>query len=211
MNRFILLIFSLFLISCGNKKVIQLPEINDTKITEILDVSPAYLFYDETKPDSIELNRKNLINTTNWLVNVDKRLTLEQAIPSLIFIQNKKRDAQIHKNENARNFYTCHYKKINNLGFIDFTDVYYHQENLQDYIKNQNLQNFSVLFLNSDRTSSEYIDNQIKEFQDLDTLNANLYLHFDKKMTFQQYITCKEHLQQLDTTQINIDNNEFIY
>ena len=60
----------LLLFSCGNEKVLQLPELDHSDITEILDVSPAYLFYDETKPDSIELNRKNLIGSTNWLVNV---------------------------------------------------------------------------------------------------------------------------------------------
>ena len=199
------------LISCGNKRIVQLPEINHSDITEILDVSPAYLFYDETKPDSIELNRKNLISTTNWLVNVDKRLTLEQAIPSIVFIQNKKRDAQIHKNESARNYYTCHFKELNTLGFIDFTDVYYHLEDFQDYMKNKKHENYSVIFINSVKASSEYIDNQIKQFKDLDSLSKTVYLHFDKKMKFQQYITCKEHLLKIDSTQINIDNNEFIY
>ena len=57
-------LITLFLWSCGNEKVIQLPEIQQTKINEILDVSPAYIFYDETQPDSIELNRKNLIIST---------------------------------------------------------------------------------------------------------------------------------------------------
>ena len=199
------------LISCGNKKIVQLPEINHSDITEILDVSPAYLFYDETKPDSIELNRKNLISTTNWLVNVDKRLSLEQAIPSIVFIQNKKRDAQIHKNERSRNYYTCHFKELNTLGFIDFTDIYYHQEDFQDYMKNKKHENFSVIFINSTSRSSEYIDNQIKQIKDLDSLSKKVYLHFDKKMNFQQYITCKEQLLKIDSTQINIDNNEFIY
>ena len=71
------------LFSCGNERVLQLPEIKNASITEISDVSHAYLFYDETKEDSVELNRKNLIITTNWLVNVDKRLTLGQAIPKI--------------------------------------------------------------------------------------------------------------------------------
>ena len=48
--------------SCANEKTIQLPEINGAKITELQDVSAAYLFYDETQPDSLELNRKNLIS-----------------------------------------------------------------------------------------------------------------------------------------------------
>lgn len=211
MKHLFLILIILLLISCGNEKIVQLPEIDHSDITKILDVSPAYLFYDETKPDSIELNRKNLISTTNWLVNIDKRLTLEQAIPSIVFIQNKKRDAQIHKNESARNYYTCHYKKINNLGFIDFTDIYYHQEDFGDYLKNQSLENVSVLFFNSERATSEYIATQIKQFQEIDSLSTKLYLHFDKKMNFQQYITCKEQLQKIDSTQINIDNNEFIY
>jgi hypothetical protein len=211
MKHLFLILIILLLISCGNEKIVQLPEIDHSDITKILDVSPAYLFYDETKPDSIELNRKNLISTTNWLVNIDKRLTLEQAIPSIVFIQNKKRDAQIHKNESARNYYTCHYKKINNLGFIDFTDIYYHQEDFGDYLKNQSLENVSVLFFNSERATSEYIVTQIKQFQEIDSLSTKLYLHFDKKMNFQQYITCKEQLQKIDSTQINIDNNEFIY
>lgn len=211
MKHLFSILFIFLIISCGNEKIVQLPEINHSDITEILDVSPAYLFYDETKPDSIELNRKNLISTTNWLVNVDKRLTLEQAIPSIVFIQNKKRDAQIHKNESAGNYYTCHYKKINNLGFIDFTDIYYHQEDFGAYLKNQIPENVSVLFFNSERATSEYIATQINQFQEIDSLSIKLYLHFDKKMNFQQYITCKEQLQKIDSTQINIDNNEFIY
>ncbi|MDX1700266.1 MAG: hypothetical protein R3250_06590, partial [Melioribacteraceae bacterium] len=89
----------LMFFSCGNEKIIQLPEINQPEINEVLDVSPAYIFYNETKPDSVELNRKNLISTTNWLVNVDKRLSLRQVIPPIRYIQNKKRNAQMHKNE----------------------------------------------------------------------------------------------------------------
>ncbi|NNL16763.1 MAG: hypothetical protein HKO81_09005 [Flavobacteriaceae bacterium] len=191
--------------------MIQLPEINSTEITEILDVSSAYLFYDETKPDSIELNRKNLISTTNWLVNVDKRLTLEQAIPSIVFLQNKKRDAQMHKNEAAKNYYTCHYKKINNLGFIDFTDIYYHQEDFQEYLKSKNIKKFNVLFFNSDSLSFKNIKDTLKKLQSLDTLNSKVFFNFDKNLSFQQYIAYKEELLKIDTTQINIDTNEFIY
>ena len=197
--------------SCGNEKILQLPEINHSDITEILDVSHAYLFYDETKPDSIELNRKNLISTTNWLVNVDKRLTLDQAIPSIVFLQNKKRDAQIHKNEDARNYFTCHYKKINNLGFIDFTNVYYHQEELEDYLKTQNIKNFKVLNLNSDSISFKKRSVKVKELAKLDSTKTKVFLRFDNSISFQKYIEYKEQLIGLDSIQLNIDNNEFIY
>ena len=128
-NKILLISIALLFFSCGNEKVLQLPEIKNAKITEVLDVSPAYIFYDETKQDSVELNRKNLIISTNWLVNVDKRLTLEQALPSIIKLQEKKRNATMHKNEKARNYYTCNDTSIKNLGFIDFTDVVYINEN----------------------------------------------------------------------------------
>ena len=118
-------LITLFLWSCGNEKVIQLPEVQHAKISEILDVSPAYIFYNETQPDSVELNRKNLIISTNWLFNVDKRLTLEQAIPKIKFLQDKKRNAKMHKNEAAKNYYTCNDTSIKNLGFIEFTNVNY--------------------------------------------------------------------------------------
>ncbi len=100
-NAYLLILFLATFSSC-NKKIVLLPEIQTASITEIIDVSPAYLFYDETQPDSVELNRKNLISTTNWLVNVDKRLTLKQAIPHIKFLQEKKRNSKMHKNESAK-------------------------------------------------------------------------------------------------------------
>ncbi len=211
MNRLITFLLFLTIFSCGNEKILQLPEISHSDITEILDVSPAYLFYDETKPDSIELNRKNLIGTTNWLFNVDKRLTLEQAIPSIILLQNKKRDAHIHKNEAARNYFTCHYKNINNLGFIDFTDVYYHHEELEKYLLAQNIMNLKVLKLNSDGITFKKRAISFKELTELDSIKTKVFLSFDKNISIQKYISYKEQLVKLDSTQLNIDNNEFIY
>ena len=113
------------ILSCTKDKVILLPEIKTATIIDIKDISPAYLFYNEALPDSVELNRKNLISTTSWLVNVDKRLTLEQAIPKIKYLQDKKRNAKIHKNEAAKNYFTCNDLSRKNLGFIEFTDVYY--------------------------------------------------------------------------------------
>lgn len=211
MNKFLLFLFSISIISCGNEKVLQLPAINNTEITEIKDVSAAYVFYDETQPDSVELNRKNLIISTNWLINVDKRLTLAQAIPSIIFLQQKKRDAKMHKNEAARNYYTCHYKKINNLGFIDFTDVYYHEEALDDYLQAQNIKDYKVI----DFKNAEILFNgksiNIDELKGLDSIKYRVFLKFDKTISFQKYISYKEHLLKSKFLHINIDNDEFIY
>lgn len=209
-------LIALFLWSCGNEKVIQLPEVQHAKITEILDVSPAYIFYNETQPDSVELNRKNLIISTNWLFNVDKRLTLEQAIPKIKFLQDKKRNAKMHKNEAAKNYYTCNDSSIKNLGFIEFTDV--------NYVEEINSENNNIITINSlNDITVQHQDLKLSEV-DIDNLiiqlknnfsnseeNILLTLHLNKKLKFQDYITVINRLQNLNFETIVIDNNEYIF
>src|SRR5690606_15935928 len=136
MKNIYLLISLLFLFSCGNEKVVQLPEINHSNISEIQDVSAAYLFYDASNQEGYELNRKNLISSTNWLVNVDKRLTLKQVIPQIKFLQNKKQTSS-HKNENAKNYFTCNDISKKTLGFIEFTDVIYEKYGVVNILADQ--------------------------------------------------------------------------
>ncbi|WP_425077175.1 hypothetical protein [Psychroserpens sp. S379A] len=229
MKSYIYLIIFLLFFSCGKDKSVLLPEIEHAKITEILDVSPAYLFYDETQPDSIELNRKNLIGTTNWLFNVDKRLTLEQAIPKIKFLQDKKRNAQMHKNENAKNYYTCNDTSIQNLGFIEFTEVRYQTIPLRDYFKDKaqyekmslglniiSEHNYSLESSYKGKSNTELYSNinevidKIDEYYSIES-DVKLYLLFHSKLSFQNYISIKSKMQTIIDKGILIDNNEFIY
>jgi len=218
LNRFLFITVLFLFFSCGNEKVLQLPEIQNADITEVLDVSPAYIFYDETKQDSVELNRKNLIISTNWLVNVDKRLTLEQALPSIIKLQEKKRNATMHKNEKAKNYYTCNDTSIKNLGFIDFTNIYY-----VDSFKSINLDSinqFNELVFTKTKTSLITNNQEIvkNDFNDLnllyDYLKENdksegvIFLNFKKDLNFQEYITFKKKLQSFKN--LNFSNYEII-
>lgn len=213
--------------SCRNDKVIQLPEINHSDITEINDVSAAYLFYDETQKDSLELNRKNLISTTNWLVNIDKRLTLKQVIPCIKFLQEKKQNSG-HKNKNSKNYFTCNDISKNNLGFIEFTDVIFHEEPAGMYFsENPNFLDklrLSIVFNSIDKieimgfidnyinTTSNKTDliNQLKNLTPKDRV-VEFIMNFDKNLTFQDYISIKSIISELDIENIGISNHEFIY
>lgn len=214
------------IVSCGNEKTIQLPEIQHSDISKIDDVSSAYLFYDETMPDSVKFNRKNLISTTNWLVAVDKRLTLNQVIPKIIFIQGKKREAQMHKNENAKNYFACNNISIKNLGFIEFTDVFYQKNGFNGYLeKKKTNQLISIKVTSPDSIIMSFMFNgttfsQPSNYKNLlEHLKTNLInkdkaiivLELNQKLSFQDYITLKSLLSKIDLKNASIANDEFIF
>ena len=229
MKNIVLLIAISLVLSCGKDKVVLLPEISHSDISDLKDVSAAYIFYDETKQDSTELNRRNLISTTNWLINVDKRLTLKQVIPHIKFLQDKKGNSS-HKNENARNYFTCNDTSKKNLGFIEFTDVIYHEETIREYNKNhvyktkpdqeiyievRSLDSISVHFATGDCTSTNPTNkddllNGIKS----DLLQEGLivlHLGYYKNSSFQDYIDIKSKLNSLDLGHVIISKDEFIF
>ena len=214
---FIIMLF--LLVSCGKNKTVVLPEIPSSKISKIQDVSAAYLFYNETLPEHVELNRKNLISTTNWLVNVDKRLTLKEAVPQIIFLQNKKRNAEMHKNEDAKNYFTCNDLSKNNLGFIEFTDVYYHNIKTDSLKLEGNLNEVRFFSLNNITiiTPTEKVSNLNKDtFKAFLKQKSNdnecvLICNFHDNLSFQDYMTIKYELEQLDLKNMSIAKDEFIF
>ena len=222
MKKLLIALNLLVLFGCVNKKSVLLPEIQNATITEITDVSPAYIFYDKTKPDSLELNKGNLIISTNWLVNVDKRLTLKQVIPSIIKLQDKKRNSS-HKKESARNYYSCNDVSIKNLGFIDFTDVIYlvNNEEVRKDIKN----NYDFLVTGPENglmSINLEIDNLHKNYKidEIESVfkqgflaeieNKTISFTFIQELTFQDYITFKSKLSQLNLENTIINNEEYI-
>lgn len=214
MKKAVSIILFILVIACNNERVLLLPEIEDTEITEVLDVSPVYVFYDETQPDSTLFNRKNLIGTTNWLVNIDRRLTLKQIVPHLQYLQNKRRKASMHKNEEAKNYFTCNTTSIENLGFIEFTNVNYLTETSNSVVGNtmvsMNIKTLDDILLSSS------LDINIKNKLDIDSIEVveeilgdSLYLqlNLNGNLNFQDYITLKHRLAPFAN---NISMNEII-
>lgn len=226
MKYYILLITTALVFSCEKEKAIQLPELSHSEITDIKDVSAAYLFYDESRPDSVELNRKNLISTTNWLINVDKRLTLKQVIPNIKFLQSKKQNAG-HKNEHAKNYFTCNDTSRKNLGFIEFTDVVYLEESTEAYLSKISDLNYTsktkVISFNSKEAISiintrfePFIIQSKKtellnEIEKIDAVETKIYLNFNQNLLFQDYITYKSILLEANLDFAEISNKEFLH
>ncbi|WP_299106291.1 hypothetical protein [uncultured Winogradskyella sp.] len=235
--RFIYLLLILCCFSCNNERVLLLPEIENAEVTEVLDVSPGYIFYDETQPDSTLLNRKNLIITTNWLINVDKRLTLRQAMPHIKFLQDKKRNAEMHKNEDAKNYFSCNDTSIGNLGFLEFTDVNYElihvsRDSIRFHAAKSNPAETSVIselltpesYLVIKKENKADFENLIspilqqkKDFalalpdENMKILGFSINIYFDENLSFQDYISIKSKFEKLNTAKLKIITNEFIF
>jgi len=221
-------IFTVILIiicySC-TKKIVQLPETTNQDITEIMDVSPVYMFYDE-ETDSIEFNRNNMISTTNWLVNIDKRLTLKQILPHLQYLQEKRHGDGMHKNESARNYFTCNNTVLKNLSFIDFTDIMFESDseslNSNDTIPEDH---FGILrFISSElvEIKSVYEEDILIEESSFDHLldeinelmkseKITLTLAFKSSLIFQDYISIKSKILAIKSENLEILNQEIIY
>src|SRR5690242_8405531 len=121
MIKYILGIVLLFCVSCGNKEDILLPKSDRTIVKDIVDLSPIYIFFRTNGKDTLaEVNRKNSISTTNWVLNIDRRLPLKLVIPEVMKLQEKKRGDSAHKNELAQNFYSYADTVGKKLAFIPF-------------------------------------------------------------------------------------------
>lgn len=225
--KYLSLLLLLLTFSCNREKKILLPEIENAEITEVHDISPIYIFYDETKTDSLELNRNNIISTTNWLVNIDKRLTLGQVIPKIVVLQDKKRNAEVHKNENSKNYFTCNDISIQNLGFLEFTKIIYKMNSILPNVSSDYYNSKEKRIILDFRTPNDikfvtlYNDSIFKKStiktlkNDLESLPKetvyDLVLSINDQLTFQDYITFKSTLSKIKAPNVTINENEFIY
>ncbi|RKS93793.1 hypothetical protein BC952_1637 [Flavobacterium limicola] len=205
----LIVLFALF--SCGNKEDILLPKANISIVKNVNDLSPIYIFFRTKGKDTVaEVNRKNSIISTNWILNVDKRLQLRLAIPEIIKLQQKKREEKAHKNEKAENYYSYADTIGKNLAFIPFTNVYYKLEKPKSGV---------VVFFT--KNNEVLVDDTLVKQEELQTyLNklpsstSNQYVFcFDKNTTFGSYIQDKIFINslKLPSSEFNIKQEEFIY
>ncbi|WP_159021566.1 hypothetical protein [Formosa sp. L2A11] len=214
MKQLSLIMLLLLCLSCSNDKELKLPEIEHSKITEVLDVSPAYIFYNTKAEDSVELNKQNLISTTNWLVNVDNRLTLKQAIPVLMALQKKKRNAS-HKKKGVENYFTAFNPEVKSLCFVEFTHVNYdlktkvnaYLKTLEDQAEVLIFSKTGVSFLGATYTIEDFV----AHLNSMPNERHVFVLNFENQLTFQEYLHIKDLLLTVKNPQVLIHTTEFIY
>lgn len=205
MKKCLLGIILLFCFSCGNKEDILLPKADRTIVKEITDLSPIYIFFRIKGKDTlVEVNRKNSIITTNWILNIDKRLPLRLVIPEVMKLQQKKREEKDHINLNAENYYSYADSIGKNLAFLPFTKVYYKMKKPKTGVivffdKN------NKIFVDSKEIAKNDLENYIKQ----NSSDNDVFYCFDKNMFFDNYISLKIFLRSIEWKFIS--SEEFVY
>lgn len=208
--KYFTLIVLFMLFSCGNKEAVLLPKANTTIVKDVVDLSPIYIFFRIKEKDTLaEVNRKNSIISTNWILNVDKRLPLRLAIPEIMKLQQKKREEKAHKNEKAENYYSYADTIGKNLAFIPFTNVYYKISKPSNggflfYFKKRS----DLVLINNIKIKISEILNYLYSFNF--AINPKIVLIFDKKMSFEEYLQIKILTRELDTFNKELPE-EYIY
>lgn len=210
MNKFIFGLVFFICLSCGNKENVLLAKSDRTVVKDIRDLSPIYIFFRVNGKDTLaEVNRKNSIITTNWILNIDKRLPLRLVIPEVIKLQLKKREEKEHRNELALNYYSYADSIGKNLAFIPFTEVYYKLEKpklgLNIYFnKNNTIQvNETVL---ERKDLQEYINKLPKE------ITKEIHFSFSKDLSYESYIQNEVFIESIKLTpNFKLKRNEFVY
>jgi len=210
--KYFSLILVFMLLSCGNKEAVLLPKSNVTIVSNVLDHSPIYIFFRTKGKDTLaEVNRKNSIISTNWILNIDKRLPLRLVIPEVMKLQEKKRSEVAHKNELAENYYSYADSIGKNMAFLPFTKVYYKMEKPKFGVfvffdKN------NEIWVNGFVVSRKELQNYLKNYLPIEKPNKFLFC-FDKQLSYGNYIQDKIFIQSLKfpVPSINLTNEEFIY
>jgi hypothetical protein len=205
MIKYIFGIVLLLCVSCGNKEDILLPKADRSVVKEVVDLSPIYIFFRTKGKDTLaEVNRKNSIITTNWILNIDKRLPLRLVIPEVMKLQQRKREEKEHRNELALNYYSYADSIGKNLAFIPFTQVYYKMEKPKSGVEVYFDKNDKILVGNKVIAKND-LENYIKQ----NAADKDVFYSFDKNMLFDNYINLKIFVRSIDSKFIS--NQEFIY
>lgn len=202
--KYFTLILLFVLVSCGNQEDILLPKSNVTLVSDVQDHSPIYIFFRTKGKDTLaEVNRKNSIISTNWILNIDKRLPLRLVIPELMKLQQKKRQEVAHKNELAENYYSYADSIGKNMAFLPFTKVYYKMEKPKS--------SYVIFFSKNNQIygdgfsgSREELKHFLISFEDK---YRNIRFGFDKNMSYGAYIQNEIFIQSLKFE----SKEEFIY
>lgn len=122
-KRLFLLFALMIFCQCSDKEVL-LPVIAEGGIVQTENHSSIWIFYDSAGQDSkAVLNKNNKLINTNWIFNVDRRLTMKDVIPLLQSMQADRSKDSMHKKEGMSNFFSYADSENERISLVNFPEI----------------------------------------------------------------------------------------
>lgn len=217
MNRssiivFLGVIFSF--VSCTNQSV-QLPQIPISGVSDIQNHSELWVFYKE-KDGKIEahLNKNNRINSTHWIINIDKRLTLKVLVPVFKIIKEKRELKSIHKKEGMKNYLSYSDIKDKKIALFAMDSLYFsmNSKDKTDPLNALN-KNSHRLFFSKETIEIDTHKFPIQDWETirLDTLTKeSMQLLFSQDLNYQEYLEYRMSINNKLPKKISINKLEYV-
>ncbi len=190
--RILVLTLVWMMIASCSKKEVFLPQVPVSGKSNIENHSEIWVFYNEKAKDSkAELNKNNLITSTNWILNIDRRLKMYEVIPVFQMAHAKRAKKSLHSVDGMIDYISYSNTKDRNISVFPMHDKKYllltwdelqklNQEKIcpNEMIFYQDRVKINGLIFNS----NEYLD-QLKKLK-----KGCVQLIFDSKINYQQYM-----------------------
>jgi len=210
------LIYALLIIaltSC-NKQELKLPRVHTQAVNKVYNNSAVWIFYTIKNKDTLaELNRNNSIQTTNWLFNIDRRLTLKQIYKPFRRLLEKRQKKSIHHVDGMKNYFSISDSIAKKVKFLPFNlkTVTYALPNLKDSLT-LNVKFYKTNFILNDTTflypKLDWVITQ--------KMKNNLYLkqikfYYQDNLSFEKYVFIKSKLNQLSLKKRLQTTNDYYF
>ncbi len=208
------LLISLLFTSCSKKEVL-LPQVPVSGATEIQNHSEVWVFYNEKAAgDKADINMNNLITSTNWILNIDRRLALREVVPVFQTVHAKRAKKTMHSVEGMTDYISYSNTKDKNISVFPISDKSYLMldwNDIQELNGTKVCKNEIIFYKNRVKINGQMYPG-ISWKQNLSALDMTdcVQLIFDSRMTYQQYVKYRLELDELLPEKIVVQHTEYI-
>ena len=183
-----------FLISCA-KQELKLPLLQANNATkEVYNNSAVWIFYSVKEKDTIaQLNQSNRIETTNWLFNIDRRLTLKQIYIPFKKLLEKRQKASPHHVDGLLNYFSFADTLTHKVAFLpfNFKNIDYNYPLVND-TTSLNFTFYKQRFVFKNRLFLySQLDSVMAKNLYISTNPVNIVCYFQESLDFEKYLTIK--------------------
>jgi len=214
MKIYILFLTSFLILSCSKKNV-ELPIIGQKGIAKVYNNTKVWIFFKKKELDTIAiLNKNNVISTTNWIFNIDKRLPLKKIVPLIQQMQKEHAKITIHSVDGVFNYYSYADTIGKHYSFIKFTTKF--SIGKPQFEPSKNEKNIDLIFYKKKFTINNLSFNYPLLANKLDSISRDSITHtlnlaFQNNLDFQNYLTIKLFIEKIKNQFTNFNKKEIIF